>query len=192
MNKIAAKRLVVPSLLLLVPSLAQAHILPGTSHGFQDGVMHPFTGLDHVLAMFAVGLWAVQQRGRAMWQIPLTFVSVMVLGGILGVAGANLPGAEIVIGFSVLALGALIAFKTSLAPSLGMAVVGAFALFHGFAHGHEMPASAGALPFSLGFIVSTVTLHGLGMAAGLGLRNQTQAVRFMGAVIAACGLSLLA
>lgn len=192
MNKIAAKRLVVPSLLLLAPSLAQAHILPGTSHGFQDGVMHPFTGWDHLLAMFAVGLWAVQQRGRAMWQIPLTFVSVMVLGGILGVAGANMPGVEIGIGFSVLALGALIAFKTSLAPSLDMAVVGAFALFHGFAHGHEMPASAGALPFSLGFIVSTVTLHGLGMAAGLGLRNQAQTVRFMGAVIAACGLSLLA
>ncbi len=152
MNKIAAKRLVVPSLLLLVPSLAQAHVLPGTSHGFQDGVMHPFTGWDHLLAMFAVGLWAVQQRGRAMWQIPLTFVSVMVLGGILGVAGANLPGVEIAIGFSVLALGALIAFKTSLAPSLGMAIVGAFALFHGFAHGHEMPASAGALPFKPGVL----------------------------------------
>ena len=192
MNKIAAKRLVIPSLLLLIPSLAQAHVLPGTSHGFQDGVMHPFTGLDHLLAMFAVGFWAVQQRGRAIWQSPLTFVSVMVLGGILGVAGANLPGVEIAIGFSVLALGALIAFKTSLAPSLGMAIFGAFALFHGFAHGHEMPASAGALPFSLGFIVSTIALHGLGMAAGLGLRNQAQAVRFMGAAIAACGLSLLA
>ena len=192
MNKFAAKRLVVPSLLLLAPTLAQAHILPGTSHGFQDGVMHPFTGLDHLLAMFAVGFWAMQQRGRAMWQIPLTFVSVMVLGGVLGIAGANMPGTEIAIAFSVLTLGALIASRTSFAPSMGMAIVGTFALFHGFAHGHEMPASAGALPFSLGFVLSTVALHGLGIAAGLGLRNQPQAVRYMGAVIAVCGLGLLA
>jgi urease accessory protein len=192
MNKIAVKRLVVPSLLLLVPSLASAHTLPGTSHGFQDGFMHPLTGWDHLLAMFAVGLWAAQQRGRAMWQIPLAFVSVMVLGGILGVAGASMPGWELAIAISVLALGGLVATKTSFAPSLGMFVVGAFAIFHGYAHGHEMPSSASALSFSAGFVISTVTLHALGIAAGLGLRNQPRAVRFAGAAIAACGLSLLA
>jgi urease accessory protein len=192
MNKIGVKRLVLPSLLLFLPTLAQAHIVPGSSHGFQDGLMHPLTGWDHLLAMFAVGLWAAQQRGRAMWQIPLAFVSVMILGGVLGIAGANMPGTELAIAFSVLALGALIATKTSVTPSLGMTVVGAFALFHGFAHGHEMPASAGALPFSLGFVLSTVMLHGLGVAAGLGLRSQPRAIRYAGAVIAVSGLSLLA
>lgn len=154
--------------------------------------MHPLTGWDHLLAMFAVGLWAAQQRGRAVWQIPLAFVSVMVLGGMLGLAGVYMPGTELIIALSVLALGGLIATKTSFAPTLSMMVVGAFALFHGYAHGHEMPASASALSFSIGFVISTVTLHGLGIAAGLGLRNQPQAVRFAGATIAVGGLCLLA
>lgn len=154
--------------------------------------MHPLTGWDHLLAMVAVGLWAAQQRGRAMWQIPLAFVSVMVLGGILGVTGVLVPGAELAIAISVLALGGLIATKTTFAPTLSMMVVGAFALFHGYAHGHEMPASASALPFSMGFVISTVMLHALGIGAGLGLRNQPRAMRFAGATIAACGLCLLA
>jgi urease accessory protein len=192
MNKIAVKRLLAPSLLVLLPNLASAHILPGTSHGMQDGLMHPLTGWDHLLAMLAVGLWAAQQRGRAIWQIPLAFVSVMILGGILGVTGVYMPGAELAVAISVLALGGLIATKTSFAPTLSMVVVGAFALFHGYAHGHEMPASASALPFNIGFVISTVTLHGLGIAAGLGLRNQPRAMRFAGATIAACGLCLLA
>ena len=192
MNKIDVRRLLAPALLLLLPSLASAHIVLGTSHGLQDGLMHPLTGWDHLLAMFAVGLWAAQQNGRAIWQIPLAFVSVMVLGGILGVIGVFMPGAEAAIAVSVLALGALIATRTSFAPTLSMMVVGAFALFHGYAHGHEMPASASALPFSVGFVISTVMLHGLGIGAGLGLRNQPRAIRFAGATIAACGLCLLA
>jgi urease accessory protein len=192
MNKTTVKRLLVPSLLVLLPSLASAHILPGTSHGLKEGLMHPLTGWDHLLAMFAVGLWAAQQRGRAVWQIPLAFVSVMVLGGILGVAGIYMPGVEVAIAISVLALGGLIATKTSFTPSLSMMVVGAFALFHGYAHGHEMPASASALPFSIGFVISTIMLHGLGIGAGIGLRNQPRALRFAGATIAVCGLCLLA
>jgi urease accessory protein len=191
MNKITLRRLLVPSLVLIVPNLASAHILPGTSHGFQDGLMHPLTGWDHLLAMFAVGLWAAQQHGRALWQIPAAFVSVMVLGGILGVTGVYMPGTELAIAISVLVLGGLIATRTSFAPSLSMLLVGAFALFHGYSHGHEMPASASALPFSIGFVVSTITLHALGIGAGLGLRNQPRAMRFAGATIAACGLVLL-
>lgn len=191
MKKITAIRLLAPSLLLLMPGLASAHILPGTSHGFQDGLIHPWSGMDHLLAMFAVGLWAAQYRGRAIWQIPLAFVTVMVLGGILGIAGAFIPGFDAAIAISVLALGALIATKTSLAPNLGMMVVGAFALFHGYAHGHEMPASASALPFSIGFILSTVTLHCLGLSAGAALRNQPRAMRLAGAAIAVCGVGLL-
>ena len=184
MNKITVKRLLAPALLVLLPNLASAHILPGTSHGFQDGLMHPLTGWDHLLAMFAVGLWAAQQRGRAIWQIPLAFVSVMVLGGILGLTGVYMPGAELAIAISVLALGGLIATKTSFAPTLSMMVVGAFALFHGYAHGHEMPAAASALPFSVGFVLATALLHGMGLAAGLGFQEKPLVLRWAGAAIA--------
>jgi len=191
MNKSAAKRLLVPSLLLLLPGLASAHIVPGTSHGLSDGLLHPLTGWDHLLAMFAVGVWAAQYRGRAIWQIPLAFVNVMILGGVLGVTGIYMPGVELAIAISVLALGGLIATRTSFAPSIAMAIVGAFALFHGYAHGHEMPASASALPFSIGFVISTIALHAVGIATGLGLRNQPRAVRFAGAAIAACSVCFL-
>src|SRR5580700_11990773 len=122
-----SKSLLALGLLVFLPNLASAHILPGTTHGFQDGFLHPLTGWDHLLAMVAVGLWASQHRGRAVWLIPASFVGVMLLGGILGVAGASVPGAEWAIAFSVLALGALVATRTRFAPSLSMAVVGLFA-----------------------------------------------------------------
>ena len=142
-----SKSLLALSLLVFLPNVACAHVLPGDSHGFHDGFLHPFTGWDHLLAMIAVGLWAAQHRGRALWLIPLSFVGVMLLGGILGVAGAWMPGAEAGIAISVLVLGGLVASMTRFTPSLSMAVVAFFALFHGYAHGHEMPAAAGALPF---------------------------------------------
>ena len=180
-----SKSLLALGLLVFLPNLASAHILPGTSHGFTDGLLHPLTGWDHLLAMIAVGLWAAQHRGRAVWLIPASFVGVMLLGGILGVAGVYVPGAELAIAISVLALGALVATTTRFTPSLSMAVVGLFALFHGYAHGHEMPASAKALPFIIGFVLATALLHGLGIAAGLGLQRQPRVLRWAGAAIAA-------
>jgi urease accessory protein len=180
-----SKSLVALGLLVFLPNLASAHILPGTSHGFQDGFVHPLTGWDHLLAMIAVGLWAAQHRGRAVWLIPASFVGVMLLGGILGVAGVHLPGVELVIAISVLALGALVATMTRFTISLSMAVVGLFALFHGYAHGHEMPAAAGAFPFSIGFVVATALLHGVGLAAGLSFQKQPLVLRWAGAAIAA-------
>ena len=185
MKKNMSKSLLAMALLVFAPNLASAHILPGTSHGFQDGFLHPLTGWDHLLAMIAVGLWAAQHRGRARWLIPLSFLGVMLLGGILGVAGVYVPGTELAIAISVLALGALVATMTRFTPSLSMMVVGVFALFHGYAHGHEMPAAAGALPFSLGFVLATALLHGLGLAAGLGLQSQPRVLRWAGAAIAA-------
>ena len=152
------------------------------------GFMHPFTGMDHLLAMFAVGLWAAQYRGRAVWMIPLTFVSVMVLGGIMGVSGAYVPGAELGIAASLLALGALIATMTRFRPSLGMLVVGFFALFHGYAHGHEMPAAVSAISFSVGFVLATLLLHGLGIAAGICLQKQRRVIAFAGSAIALCSI----
>ena len=187
-----SKSLLALSLLVFLPNVACAHVLPGDSHGFHDGFLHPFTGWDHLLAMIAVGLWAAQHRGRALWLIPLSFVGVMLLGGILGVAGAWMPGAEAGIAISVLVLGGLVASMTRFTPSLSMAVVAFFALFHGYAHGHEMPAAASALPFSLGFVLATALLHGAGIAAGLGFQNQPRVVRWAGAAIAASSVCFMA
>ena len=188
MKKNLSTPLLVLGLLLVLPGLASAHILPGTAHSLRHGFVHPLTGMDHLLAMFAVGLWAAQHRGRAVWMIPLTFVSAMVLGGIMGVCGASMPGAELGIALSVLALGTLIATATRFRPSLSMLVVGCFALFHGYAHGHEMPAAMSALSFSTGFVLATLMLHGLGMAAGLALQNQRRAIACAGSVIAICSI----
>jgi urease accessory protein len=188
MRKNLSTPLLALGLLLVLPGLASAHILPGTSHGMRDGFLHPLTGLDHLLAMFAVGLWAAQHRGRAVWMIPLTFVSVMVLGGIMGVSGASVPGAELGIAASLLVLGGLIATTTRFRPSLSMLVVGFFALFHGYAHGHEMPAVVSAISFSIGFVLATLLLHGLGMAAGLYLQKQQRVIAFAGSAIALCSV----
>jgi urease accessory protein len=183
-----SKWLLTLSALILLPNLASAHILPGTSHGLQDGFLHPLTGWDHLLAMVTVGLWASQHRGRAVWLIPLSFVSLMLLGGALGLAGVAMPGVELGIDISLLALGALVATMTRFTPSLSMALVGAFALFHGYAHGREMPAAVGAIPFSAGFVLSTALLHSLGIAAGLSLQKQPRALRWAGAAIAASSI----
>jgi urease accessory protein len=188
MRKNLSTPLLAVSLLLVLPGLASAHILPGTSHGMQDGFLHPLTGMDHLLAMFAVGLWAAQHRGRAVWMIPFTFVSVMVLGGIMGVSGAYVPGAELGIAASLLALGALIATATRFKLSLSMLVVGFFALFHGYSHGHEMPASVSAVSFSAGFVLATLLLHGLGLAAGFYLQKQQRVFAFAGSAIALCSI----
>jgi urease accessory protein len=185
MKKYMSKSLLALSLLVVLPNLASAHILPGTAHGFRDGFLHPLTGWDHLLAMIAVGLWAAQHRGKALWLIPSSFVGVLLLGGMMGVAGVSVPGAELAIAISVLALGGLVATMTRFRPSLSMAVVGLFALFHGYAHGHEMPAAASALPFSMGFILATVLLHGAGLAAGLGFQEKPRVLRWAGAAIAA-------
>jgi urease accessory protein len=190
------KTTLVPLLVLaaFMPSVAFAHIVPGTSHGLSDGLIHPFSGWDHLLAMFAVGLWAATYRGRAIWMIPLTFVAVMGLGGVVGLSGAQLPVAvaEIAIAFSVLVLGSLIATRAQFKLSWSMALVGAFAFFHGYAHGREMPVSASALGFSAGFLASTLFLHALGIGSGLYFRNQQRALRLAGLAIAGCSVFFFA
>jgi len=176
---------------LLLPTAACAHIVPGAPHGFHDGFLHPLTGFDHALAMIAVGLWASQQRGRAIWLIPLTFVSVMTLGGVFGLTGAYVPGAELAIAASLLVLGGLVATFTRFQPGLAMLLVGFFALFHGYAHGREMPASVSGLDFSMGFVAATALLHGMGLALGFAVKNE-RAIRWAGATIALSSLALIA
>jgi hydrogenase/urease accessory protein HupE len=135
-------------------------------NGWHDGFNHPLHGWDHLLVMVAVGWWAAQQRGRAVWLIPLTFVGVMAVGGIAGVTGVSLPGVEWAILLSVAVFAALVAQRTRLRLSASVCLVGFFAFFHGFAHGAEMPCSANILMFGLGFVLATLLLHATGLVVG--------------------------
>ena len=180
-------------LFLLVPSLAQAH--PGGvghTHGLTNGLLHPLTGLDHICALLAVGLWAAQRGGRAVWLVPLTFVSVMAFGGLLGASEISVPFVEQGIAASVLILGLLIAASARLPLVASALLVGAFAIFHGYAHGAEMPAGVSGMSYSFGFVTATVLLHVAGIAAVLAAKNwQSQNfVRLAGGAIATCGLAL--
>ena len=148
--------------IILCPLVTQAHPAGGAVNGWQDGFNHPLHGWDHLIAMVAVGMWAAMQRGRARWLIPLTFVSVMTLGGVAGSAGSGLPGIELAITLSVVVFVALVARCVRLSLGWGAAIVGFFAFFHGYAHGSEMPPSVGLGTFGLGFVMATILLHGVG------------------------------
>jgi urease accessory protein len=149
--------------LLLAPALAFAH--PGHGdNGLMAGLGHPVGGLDHLLAMLAVGLWAAQQQGTARWALPCTFVGTMLLGGVLGFAGLELPALENGIAASVLALGLAVALAVR--PPLVLAVIATavFALFHGVAHGLELPEMSSPVAYAVGFVVATAALHAVGYA----------------------------
>lgn len=155
----------------VVPGMASAHAGHGeVVGGLLAGMMHPLSGLDHVIAMVAVGLWAAQLGARAVFVLPVTFPLVMILGGMLGALGGAIAGVEIAIAISVIALGALVAFSIRLSLAAAVAVVAVFALCHGYAHGVELPTTANAIAYSGGFVVATVVLHMLGIAFGLVLR----------------------
>lgn len=174
----------------LIAAPAFAHTGTGFHlHGWEDGMMHPFTGSDHLLAMIAVGLWAAYLGGRALWVLPAAFLAAMALGGALGHAGVVLPALETLIAASVLALGAVLAFGLSVPVMLGAVLCGAFALAHGMAHGAEMPANAAGFAYGLGFMLATATLHAAGLTAG---RFGAVALRVIGAAVALAGLAFLA
>ena len=187
-----ADRFLVVFILFVFPSIALAHTGVGETNGFYNGAIHPVTGLDHICAMVAVGLWAAQRGGKAIWLVPMTFVSVMAIGGWLGMIGRSMPFVEQGIVASVLILGVLIAAAIRLPLVLSVLIVGLFALFHGHAHGAEMPATASGLLYGLGFIFSTVLLHLCGIAFGLSSQRfgTPQLVRYTGGAIIACGLYL--
>lgn len=178
--------------LLCVPGMAMAHTGVGETTGFIHGLSHPLAGVDHLLAMLAVGLWAAQLGGRALWLVPAAFVTVMLCGGVLGFSGIALPFIEQGILVSILVLGVLIAGACKLPLVASMSVVGLFALFHGYAHGSEIPASINAAAYSLGFIFSTVSLHCIGIASGRGLQRLRleRIARYSGGVIALGGIYL--
>ena len=187
------RRIPLIALILAVSSLpAEAHTGIGAASGLVAGFSHPFAGLDHLLAMSAVGLWAASLGGRAMWTVPAAFVAAMAVGGGLGAGGFAFPAVELMIGLSVVALGALVALNIKVPAAAGMAIVAAFALAHGHAHATEMPATTSALAYGAGFIAATAILHGFGMGLGLTLQRLVAPglSRIMGGAIAAVGLSL--
>ena len=157
------------------------------------GMLHPVSGLDHVVAMVAVGLWGAQLGAPAIWLLPVTFPLVMALGGFLGLVGVPLPGVEVGIALSAVLLGLAVALEWR--PPLWAAVmlVGFFAVFHGHAHGTELPPGESGLLYSLGFVVATGCLHGVGIATGLVHRWDAgrTALRAMGALVAATGVYFL-
>ncbi|MBA4789453.1 MAG: HupE/UreJ family protein [Rhizobiales bacterium] len=189
--------LLAAGFLTLLPSMAFAHTGVGDAHGLAHGFLHPLTGLDHVLAMVAVGILAWQSGGRAVWAVPLTFVALMVVGGALGASGIDLPYVEIAIALSVVVLGAAVAFGVTLPLAGAMAIAGFFALFHGHAHGAEMPDDASGLAYGLGFVAATAALHLAGIGLGMGIarmgeRHGAVLVRASGAAIALGGVMLVA
>lgn len=173
---------------------AFAHVADGTSAGgFVGGFAHPLFGLDHVVAMIAVGLWGAFLGAPAIWLLPIVFPLVMAIGGAVAILGVPVPAVEIGIASSAVVLGAMIALAAR--PPLGIAalIVGAFAIFHGHAHGGELPPGTDAVAFSVGFVVATGLLHLTGVAFGLLTRWQAGqiAVRAAGAVIALIGAVFL-
>ncbi|MAO54400.1 MAG: urease accessory protein [Rhodospirillaceae bacterium] len=183
--------------LSIIPGIAQAHTGVGPASGFAHGFMHPIGGLDHLLAMVAVGLLAATMGGRALYLVPVSFVAMMAMGGIAGVTGIAFSGVEFMIGLSVVVIGLGAAFASRLPVVLAMAVAGGFALFHGYAHGAEMPQTASAAAYGLGFVLATSLLHLAGIAAGLGAGRISAAQgalagRIGGGAIAAAGVAILA
>jgi urease accessory protein len=172
------------------PAFAHTGVSPAhdLTHGFANGFWHPLMGLDHILAMVAVGLYAAQLGGRSLWLLPAVFVGTMVVGGLLGYAGMALPMVEQAIALSVIAMGALIALGLRLPAAAATTLVAVFALAHGHAHGSEAAEIASFLSYAAGFVAATLVLHAAGISLGFGLdRLGTMPAAVMKRVAGAAG-----
>lgn len=186
---------------LLFATAAEAHTGVGGAAGLASGFLHPLGGLDHMLAMVGVGLLGSFLGGRALWLVPASFLAMMAVGGVLGFAGFGLApfseaGVELGIALSVVVIGGALAFGAAIPLALAAALVGGFAVFHGFAHGAEMPAAASGLSYGLGFLAATALLHGAGLTLGFGLDKLAGAAsrrlaRAGGALVGLSGLAIL-
>jgi len=180
----------------LLPTAALAHPGLGPATGLAHGFAHPISGLDHILAMVMVGLLAYELGGRALWLVPTTFVFVMAMGGALGMAGIDVPLVEVGIALSVIVLGAIVALGIKAPTAAAVAIVGLFAIFHGHAHGAEMPEDAGGMAYAAGFLLATAVLHATGIVLGFlvgraGERYGAVLVRSAGALVALAGIGIL-
>jgi urease accessory protein len=185
------QRAVTLTLLLILaasPDAVSAHIVKGEAIGFVSGFEHPISGFDHIIAMVAVGLWGAQLDMPAIWLLPVTFPLVMAFGGFLGLVGVPLPGSEIAIALSGVCLGAAVFGQLRPPLWVAAALVGLFGLFHGYAHGAELPPGQNALLYSIGFVLATGLLHATGITIGLLQRWQLgrYVLRGAGAVVL-CG-----
>lgn len=176
-------------LLFITPGLAFAHAGHGEAIGLMDGLAHPIGGLDHLLAMLAVGVFAFALGGRALWLVPLSFVAMMLAGFMLGVMQLDLPFVELGIALSSIVIGAAAALGRPMPVAAAMALVGVFAVFHGHAHGAEMPAAASGIGYAAGFVIATAVLHVAGLAASLAA---AQLVGRHGKTVAQCAAGLFA
>jgi urease accessory protein len=190
LNEMTRRLVIILTTFLLYAEAVQAHINKGEAVGFLSGLKHPISGLDHVVAMIAVGLWGAQLGAPAIWVLPVAFPMVMAFGGMLGLLGVPLPGIEIGIAASAILLGAAVMME--LRPPIGFAaaLVGFFAIFHGYAHGSELPPGQSGLLYSIGFVMATGCLHAVGIFIGLVHRWSwgQRALRMAGAAIALAGV----
>ena len=194
---LATRFAMLAAVLIALAGPAFAHTGHGNVAGFTHGFMHPIGGLDHLLAMVAVGLYAALLGDRALWAVPATFVAVMAIGGALGIAGIGLPYAEIGIALSVIVLGLSIASRLPLPTLIAMALVGLFAVFHGHAHGDEMPQDVSASTYAAGFMLATALLHCAGIALRLlvgrfGAQGGWRIAQAAGGAMALAGVAILA
>jgi len=181
---------------LLLASAAEAHTGADAAAGLSHGFLHPLGGLDHILAMVGVGLLGFVIGGRAIWQVPVAFVAMMALGGALGIAGTGLPLVETGIALSVVAIGAAVVFGAKLPLAAAITLASGFSVFHGYAHGAEMPLAASGLAYGLGFMAATALLHAAGVGSGFALRQFSgktggRAARLVGGLLSLSGLGLL-
>jgi urease accessory protein len=178
----------------LAPEMALAHPGHGQVVGFLQGVGHPLGGPDHLLAMVTIGLIAASLGGRALWAVPSSFVAAMLAGGLIAINGVPVPYVEFGIGLSVLVLGLVTAVAWN-GPVIAMiALAGVFALFHGYAHGAEMPADAAGATYAAGFILATSLLHVAGIGLGLAAKRMSEgpkAIRIAGLLVAVAGAGLV-
>ena len=201
MTETMRSRRLAAGLLLALPALAMAHTGndAGLHHEAHDaagalaaGFAHPFTGLDHLAAMVALGVWSAMTARRA-WIAPLAFAGTLLMGALLGLAGVTLPAVEPMIAASLLVLGLLVATRIRLPAAAAAALVGLFAVFHGVAHGHELAREDGAALTLAGMVGATVLLHAAGIAAGWALRHANAWLpRMAGAAVLGLGATLLA
>jgi len=177
---------------ILFPSLAFAHVGVGEQQGFLFGLSHPFSGFDHLVTMIAIGLWAAQLGGQARWAVPLSFVMVMAFSGLLSMYVSPLPFVESGITLSLLILGLLIAATVRLPVMVSILIAATFAVFHGSAHGAELPPNISALTYASGFVTATALLHlsGIGIASLLNKYDRSQWLRLTGVAVVLCGFTL--
>ena len=183
--------------LALMTGAAQAHTGIGDAGGLFHGFVHPMSGIDHILAMVGVGLFAAQLGGHALWLVPASFVAMMAGSGALAMAGVGLPFVELGIALSVVALGLVVLLQANMATTAAMALVGFFALFHGHAHGAEMPQTASGLEYAAGFVATTAMLHSVGLMLGFSVAKMSDrygkyVLRAGGAATALAGAAILA